>query len=97
MTVFVVVGGPAVAGVAGGVAGGPAPTYDASKNQFRGGVKTDFPDFKPRYGSTVEGGGYGSSRSAGRNTYGAESNYGGTGRQEVYAQGGPRSGGSGYN
>ncbi len=51
-------------------------------------MKTDFPNFKPRYSQTLqEEGGYQSSGS----------NYGGTRNQEVYAQGGPRGGGGGYN
>jgi len=71
------------AGVAGGPAPGPAPTFDANKQQFSGGVKTNFPTFKPRYSQTLVEGDY-------RN-YGPPppaSNYGGTRNQQVYAQGG---------
>ncbi|CAF1604687.1 unnamed protein product [Adineta ricciae] len=75
-----------------------APSYDTKKNRFVGGVQTDFPDFKPRYSQTIgeKDYGYGNNRPANRNTYGSDPTYGGTGRQEVYPQGGPRSGG-GYN
>nr|ACD88937.1 hypothetical protein [Adineta vaga] len=89
---------PVPAGVAGGASAQPAPTYDSKKNRFVGGVKTDFPDFKPRYSQTIEerGGRYGNDRSVNQNAYGSGSNYGGTGRQEVYPRGGPQSGGR-YN
>ncbi|UJR23261.1 hypothetical protein I4U23_026281 [Adineta vaga] len=90
--------GPVPAGVAGGASAQPAPTYDSKKNRFVGGVKTDFPDFKPRYSQTIEerGGRYGNDRSVNQNAYGGGSNYGGTGRQEVYARGGPQTGDVNY-
>ncbi|CAF1175006.1 unnamed protein product [Adineta ricciae] len=71
------------------------PSYDTKKNRFVGGVQTDFPDFKPRYSQTVgeKDYGYGNNRPVNRNSYGSDPTYGGTGRQEVYPQGGPQSGG----
>jgi len=82
-------GGVVAAGVAGGAGGGPSPTFDSNKARFNGGVKTDFRDFKPRYSQTLEEGGSGNyGPPAARSNYGADSNYGGTNNQQVYAQGG---------
>ncbi len=68
------------------------PTYDANKGRFNGGVKTDFPNFKPRYSQTLDEGdsNYGSSSNS---NSGVNSNYGGTRNQQVYPQGGPQNGG----
>jgi len=85
---YLVAGGAVAAGVVGSQSAGPPPTYDANKGRFSGGVKTDFPSFKPRYGQSIQEDGY-------RNN-GPSQNYGGTNRQEVYAQGGQRNR-DGYN
>jgi len=64
------------------------------KVRFTDGVKTEFPDFKPRYSQTVnEGGNRNSDSSYGKNS-GSDKSYGGARTQEVYDQGGPRSGGA---
>jgi hypothetical protein len=52
----IAVGGPVAAGVVGNPAAGPAPTYDSNKARFNGGVRTEYPEFKPRYEQTVNEG-----------------------------------------
>ncbi|CAF1462631.1 unnamed protein product [Adineta steineri] len=88
----VAAGAPVVAGVVGGAAVAPAPVFDSKKVAFNGGVKTDFPAFKPRYEND-----YRKSGSSYGNNNGPKANYGGGNNQERYAQDGPRNNNGGGN
>ena len=86
-------GGVVQAGVVGSP-GGPAPGFDAGRGRFNGGVKTEFSSFKPRYSDVIYEDDNRSYKSGPRNNYGGDSNYGGTNKQQVYAQGEQRNAGA---
>jgi len=66
------------------------------KLRFNGGVKTDFPNFKPRYPQGIEDGGNRNNGPPSGQNYGVDSDYGGSRNQQIYPQGGQQGGGGGY-